>query len=405
MIALCLYFKVHQAFQLNEYHLRDIDFLHSYGNTKADLLMVNKLADECYLPANEIILSNIASHKGKFKVSYSISGTVLELLQLYRPDVIESFKEIFATGSADIFAETYYNSLSYLYSKSEFKRQVVKHEALVVELFGIRPLVFRNTELIYNNQLAPFIAAMGLKGILCEGANDILRGRSPNHVYSVPELDTVKLLLRNHVLSDDIAFRFDDNKWNAFPLTAEKFAGWIHNHPEGTDVINLLLDYETFGIHKKRETGIFEFLDALPGQILSSPSVQFSLPAEVLSSADARDIFDAPQIISWKHHADVTNPWAANVMQNNTIKKIYSLEKLVLKSSDEMAIDMWGRLQTSDYFHFMTEEFAKAENYNYSNPFNSAKESFEFYNNIVFDFEISLIKQEIERFKMENIAN
>ena len=399
MQSLCLYFKIHQPFQLKQYHAKDIDVLHSYENTEADIAVINKLADECYLPANEIILSNILNSHGKFKISYSISGAILELLLLHRPDVIASFKKIFATGSAEILSETYYNSLSYLHSKNEFQRQVQKHQALISELFGLSPEIFRNTELIYDNKLAHHLAGLGLRGILCEGASEILKGRSPNCVYSIPDNENMKLLLRNYTLSDDIAFRFDDAKWNEHPLTADKFANWIHNHPEGTDVINLFMDYETFGIHKKKDTGIFDFLKALPDEILKNPAAQFNLPSIVIATANAKDIFDVPQTISWENNSGKLNPWSGNVMQNNTLKKIYSLENIVMKSKNKTAIEMWGKLQASDYFHFMANEEAKGENYKYINPFDSPKEIYQYYTNIVFDFEINLIKQEIARLK------
>jgi len=399
MLSLCLYFKVHQPFQLKQYHTKDIDVIHSYENTEADIAIINKLADECYLPSNEIILSNILTSKGKFKVSYSVSGTVLELLLCHRPDVIDSFKEIISTGCAEILAETYYHSLSYIYSKKEFHSQVKKHQSFVEEIFGVKPTFFRNTELIYDNELAEHLSSLGLKGILCEGASGVLKGRSPNHVYAIPDNKDIKLLLRNYVLSDDIAFRFDDARWNEHPLTADKFASWIHNHPIETDVINLFMDYETFGIHKKKQTGIFDFLKALPTEILKNSSAQFSLPSEMVAITNTKNVFDAPQTISWEKNAGILNPWSTNVMQNNTLKKIYSLENIVLKSKNEDAIAVWGKLQTADYFLFMADEKHEGENYKYRNPFNSAKEIYEYYTNIVFDFEINLIKQQIARNK------
>ena len=399
MLSLCLYFKVHQPFQLKQYHAKDIDVVHCYEDAEADMAIINKLADNCYLPANETILSNILTSKGKFKVSYSLSGTALELLQKHRPDVIDSFKELFATGCVEILAETYYHSLSYLYSKNEFQRQVQKHEAIVNEIFGAKPVVFRNTELIYNNQLAGYITNHGFKAILCEGTKHILKDRSPNNIYSVPETADIKLLLRNSTLSDDIAFRFDDTNWNEHPLTAEKFAGWIHSHPESTDVINLFMDYETFGIHKKNGTGIFEFLKTLPNEILKDPSVQFSLPSEVIAETEPKDAYDVKDAISWENNSGIANAWSANVMQNNTLKKIYSLENIVLKSNDKAAIDVWGKLQAADYFHYMADELNNGDAYKYINPFRSAKEIYQYYTNIIFDFEISLIKKEIAKNK------
>lgn len=396
MGSVCLYLKVHQPYQLKHFSSEDVAKVQRYEDAAADKETINRISDSCYIPANKLMLELINKHNGLFKITYSISGTVLGLLSKYRPDVIESFASLVNTSCVEIMAETYYHSLSWLNDKKEFERQISKHEKLVYSLFKIKPAVFRNTELIYCNKLAAFVAGMGYKGILCEGLERILKGRNVNKVYSAPGVEGVGLLLRNVALSDDIAFRFDDKSWSEHPLTAEKFADWIHKHPQETEAINLFVDYETFGMHKKAASGIFEFLGNLPGAILKNEKSSFALPSEILSSRKAEDIYDVPKTISWEDKERECCVWCENMMQNNTLKKIYSLERLVVNSKDERIFDIWGRLQAADYFYYMAE---KNEGNKYVSPFATAKEVFDYYNNIVTDFEISLIKKELNKNK------
>jgi alpha-amylase len=399
MTSVCLYFKVHQPYRLKKYQPGDIDIIHSYDDTEANKTAIDFAADNCYLPANEIIFNALKKHKGKFKVSFSISGTALELLQEYRPDVIDSIKQLTNTGCVEILAETYYHSLSFLHSKKEFQRQVEKHAASIKEILGIEPAVFRNTELIYNNELAKFISTLGYKGILCEGVERILRGRTANKLYAAPNNGDFALLLRNTNLSDDIAFRFNDSSWSEHPLTADKFADWLHAHPENTDVINLFMDYETFGIHKKEGSGIFEFLDALPDAVLANNNFRLSTPSEVLQEYYPADIYEAPYTISWDDKADVSCVWCENMMQNNSLKKIYSIEKMITASDCGKTIDVWGRLQAADNFYYMTEKERTGHSFKYPNPFTNGAEAFQNYNNILVDFEISVIRASIERIR------
>ncbi len=392
--SICLFFKVHQPFQLKRYQYTDIEVSHLYEDADADQATLNHLADESYLPANEVILDLIKKNAGRFKVSYSISGTALELFLKYRPDLIRSFKDLVETGSVELLGETYYNSLSYLYSRNEFVRQIEKHRALVERIFGLRPLIFRNTELIYDNQLAACIHELGFKGILCEGIERILGGRSANKIYSAPGIEGLALFLRNMSLSNDIAFHFDNSSWNEFPLTADKFAGWLHAHPEGTEVINLFFDYETFGIHKKISSGIFEFLKHFPKEVLANPEYQFELPGVIAAAMDGQpQIYDVPQMISWGNKSQLDAAWSQNVMQNNTLKKIYSLEKIVRSSGSHAAIDTWGKLQSADFFYYMIDNHARGDRYKYISPFSSAEEIYRYYTNIVVDFEITLIRK------------
>lgn len=396
MPAVGLFFKVHHPFGLKEYSAKDVGACYCYEDIAADEAAINKLADECYLPANKIMLSAIEKTHGKFKVNFSFSGILLDLLHKYRPDAIESFRELTETGCVEILAETYYHSLSYLHSKQEFARQVEKHSMLIEDMFGITPTVFRNTELIYNNQLAEYTAALGFKGILCEGVVRILKGRSANKMYAAPSVENFGLLLRNATLSDDISFRFNDESWDKHPLTAEKFAEWIHTHPEETDIINLFMDYETFGIHKKEDTGIFDFLEALPVKVLKNNSTSFVTASAAIDSFTPHDIYDAPKTISWEDKTNECCVWCENMMQNNTLKKIYSLEKMVMHVNDAHLTEVWGRLQSADYFYYMAHSNCRKNNQHYENPFETPGKVFQYYTNIVTDFEISLIKKALE---------
>lgn len=400
MTSVCLYFKVHQPYKLKNYRAEDITLNSCYEDLSGDAETINRMADESYLPANEIILNQVREQKGKFRISFSISGTVLELFMRHRPDVIQSFKELAATGCIEFLSETYYHSLSSLRSSTEFQRQIIKHTELVKRLFGQEPVVFRNTELIHNNKIAKIVAGIGIKGIICEGVERILQGRSMNQVYTAPGLESYKedfaLLLRNASLSDDIAFRFDDTNWNEHPLTADKFADWLASHPAADEVINLFMDYETFGIHKKKETGIFDFLQSLPSVVLKKEHLKFALPSEVINERFPKDIYDVPETISWKDKSETNCVWCENVMQNNTLKKIYSIEKMVTGDDDESTMDIWGRLQAADYFYYMSEKKIEGK---YASPFSTAAETFRHYTNIITDFEIMLIKKIIDKQK------
>lgn len=383
----------------------------AYGNwfdDEAGKEAVDKLSDECYLPVNRIIHSLIREHDDDFKIAFSFSGTAVELLQRYRPDVLGSFIQLVNTGCVEIFSETYYHSLSWLYSKNEFRRQIQKHDVLVKLVFGIEPTVFRNTELIYSNELAWFIADLGYKGILCEGLERILRGRSPNQIYAAPDhrgyRDDFGLLLRNVRLSDDIAFRFDDPAWNEQPLTAAKYAGWLHNQVGNSCTINLFFDYETFGIHKKESSGILEFLKHLPAAVRANKDWKFVTPSEALESCYPKDIYNVPQTISWEDKDMESCVLSENMMQNNTLRKIYSLEKMVLRSAIPGALERWGSLQSADHFYYMCNDGrTKDDTYRYLNPFASGEEAFDNYKNAVADFEIKLIQHGLDEIKNKKL--
>ena len=400
MPSLCLYLRVHIPYRLQRFSDNGMDATQSGNGAISDKKTVDQLAMDCYLPGNKILQELIEALQGKFKIVISISGTAIELLQSHRPDVLLSFQRLAGTGCVEFMAETYYNSLSWLHSKSEFKRQVVLHQNKMKEVFNQRPAVFRNSELIYCNELAHFIAGMGFRGILCEGLDTILKGRTSNYTYAAPGNGDFGVLLRNTRLSDDIAFRFDDTSWNEQPLTAEKFAGWVHAHDENTCNVNLHFDYETFGVHKKRETGIFEFLKKLPGSILANECWSFKTASEVLEDCYPKDIFDAPQVISWQNKSAENCIWSENVMQHNSLHKVYNIEKLVQKSNCLKSLEYWGRLQSADHFYLMSEQgTANNAASNRSNPFSSAEEAYQQYKNNVTEFELHLIHQGLGSFK------
>jgi len=401
MKSVCLYFKVHQPYRLRDYRLHDIDIDHCYEDITADEELIHTMADECYLPANKVLLDKLVKHKGNFRLTFSISGLILELLQRYRPDVVASFQQLANTGQVEFLAETYYHSLSSLHSLGEFQRQVRLHTQLIESTFGVTPVVFRNTEVIHNNRIAAIIAGMGYKAILCEGVKDILQGRSPNRLYYPANNRDIALLLRNAALSDDIAFRFNDTEWNEHPLMADKFAQWLHNHADQTEVINLYMDYETFGVHKHRDSGVLDFLEALPDEVLAHHEFKFATASDAVHEYTPADVYDVNETVSWEGHPTGSALCWENVMQNNTLKKIYSIESMVHQAECSNSLETWGRLQAADYFYYMAEQHTPTHYDRYYYPFATAQEVFKNYTNLVADFEISLIKKTLHN-KREN---
>ncbi len=392
MPSVSLSFKVHIPYRLKQINPGGGSCC-DYFDMIATKSIVNKFADECYLPANTILLSQIRELKGKCKIAFSVSGTAIELFREFRPDVIHSFKKLVKTGCVEFYAEPFYNSLSWLYSRSEFERQVRQHHELVIEVFDLAPRVFRNTELIYSNELAGFMADMGYSGILCDGLQRILSGRTAGQVYAPPGNLGFGLLLRHGQLSDDIAFRFDDPEWNEQPLTTEKFAAWLHGQESSTCITNLFFDYETFGIHKKAGCGIFDFLQHLPAAIIGNDDWKFVTPSEALDIHYPKDIYDVPRTISWEDKGKECCVWSENTRQHNTIRKIYDIESMVRQSNMPEALECWGRLQSADHFYYMCNDGRDPNDpYRALNPFESPQAAYENYRNAVMDLEIRLIQ-------------
>ena len=293
MLHICFYFQVHQPYRLRKYSFFDITNNHHYFDDEKNQAIVHKVAHKCYLATNALLLELLQNHP-EFKISFSFSGIVLDQFEQYCPDVLESFQKLVKTGQVEILAETYYHTLAFLYSRKEFEEQVKLHAKKIKKLFGAKPKVLRNTELIYNNDLAQVAQEMGYKGVLVEGADKILGWRSPNFVYKSVNADKIKLLLKNYRLSDDIAFRFSDRDWKEYPLNVNKYVQWINKvHGNGTN-INLFMDYETFGEHQWEDSGIFEFLRHLPEELLKHPDNQFSFPSEIIKQHEPVAALDIP---------------------------------------------------------------------------------------------------------------
>ncbi len=376
MPSVCFYFQVHQPMRLRHYTVFDQNdyYFDDYKNAS----ICRKVANKCYLPANRLILDLINRFDGRFKVAYSITGVLLEQLLTFSPEVMSTFDALAETGCVEFLAETYYHSLSFLYSRNEFVEQVNKHTETINSYFGQKPRIFRNTELIYNNELATLIESTGnFDAIITEGADHILGYRSPNFVYKPKDCKHLKLLLKNYALSDDIAFRFSNRDWTQWPLTADKFAQWISDVNGNGNVVNLFMDYETFGEHQWEDTGIFDFMRHLPETVLRHPDNNFKTPSEVVDSYQPVGIVDVPHVISWADIERDLSAWVGNAMQSNAIHELYRLEKKIKQTANEKIISDWRKLQVSDHFYYMcTKYFADGDVHKYFNPYNSPYDSY-----------------------------
>lgn len=383
MPSVCFYFQVHQPFRLKHYTVFDksTDYFDDYKNSA----ICRKVANKCYLPTNRLLLDLIRKHDGQFKIAFSITGVLLDQFHKYCPEVVSTFDALAQTGCVEFLAETYYHSLSYLYSRDEFLEQIEKHSKMIEYMFGCKPRVFRNTELIYNDELAKTIEFTGkFDAIITEGADHILKGRSPNFLYRPPECEKLKLLLKNYLLSDDIAFRFSNKAWKEYPLFADKFAKWVNEHNGNGQVINLFMDYETFGEHQWEDTGIFGFLERLPEEVLKNPDNNFMTPSEVIQAYEPIDTVSVPHMISWADIERDLSAWLGNAMQSNAIHEVYRLEKMIKKARDERLMTDWRRLQTSDHFYYMcTKYFNDGDVHKYFSPYDSPYDSYINYMNVL----------------------
>lgn len=383
MASICFYFQVHQPARLRHYTV--FDKSEHYFDDYKNASICRKVAKKCYLPTNRLLLNTINKYDGKFKIAYSITGVLLEQLQKYAPEVLSTFDALAQTGCVEFLAETYYHSLSFLYSRDEFVEQIDKHCEIIENLFGQKPKIFRNTELIYNNDLAQYIESLGkFDAIISEGADHILGYRSPNFMYRPQGCEHLKLLLKNYSLSDDIAFRFSNRNWAEWPLTADKFANWISEVNGNGNVVNLFMDYETFGEHQWEDTGIFEFMRHLPEYVLRHPDNDFKTPSEVVASYEPVGLVDVPHLISWADTERDLSAWLGNAMQSNALHEIYRLEKEIKKSGNKKIVADWRKLQTSDHFYYMcTKYFADGDVHKYFNPYDSPYDSYINYMNVL----------------------
>lgn len=391
MRSICFYFQVHQPFRLNTYRFFDMGNNPYYFNEYQNQYLVKRIADRCYLPMNNLILELINSLGPQFKVSYSISGMALDQFELYVPEVIDSFKKLAATGCVEFIAETYAHSLASLEDADEFEKQVTKHREKIKTLFGQTPETFRNTELIYSDTIGDMVSKMGFKTMLAEGAKHILGWKSPNFVYCNAINPKLKILTRNYELSDDISFRFSTQTWKEWPLTAEKFAWWLKNIPEQEECVNLFMDYETFGEHQWAETGIFDFMKALPAMVLSQTNFKFNTPSEISANLQPVAPIHVLSPISWADEERDTTAWLGNELQDDAFKRLYSLKDKVEQSKDPEIHRVWEMLQTSDHFYYMcTKWFSDGDVHKYFNAYSSPYEAYINYMNVLSDFILRL---------------
>ncbi len=369
MPDVCLYFQVHQPHRLLSGKPKKGGLAPPCEDDKLNEEILNRVADKCYLPANEMFKKRIEENHGLFRMALSISGTVIEQFRKFRPDVLESFQELVATGGVELLAETYYHSLAFVYSDKEFQRQVDMHLDLMEECFSVRPRVFRNSELIYNNAIAAKAETQGFEGVIAEGTPAFTEGISPNFLYRAPDTARIKTLMRNHTLSNDLAFRFSDPSWGGFPLTWEKFTEWVGQSPG--DLVNLFMDYESIGEHQKAEQGIYEFWKKVPEILIESGS-QWVTPAEAVSIYSASKEYDCPKVTSWADTERDLSAWTGNAMQKEALAKMHGLERAVMATGDEKLIGTWGRLQSSDHLYWMsTKGGSDGQVTNYFSPYKS----------------------------------
>lgn len=387
MRSICLYFQVHQPFRLRTYRFFDIGADHYYYDDYQNKHIVRRIAAECYLPANEVLLGLINEFGSAFKVTFSISGTALDQFKKYSPEVIESFKRLAKTGNVEFLAETYSHSLVGLNNPAEFKRQVHEHASAIKELFGVTPTAFRNTELVYSNSIAGQVLEMGYKTMLTEGAKQLLGWKSPNFLYHSAPHQRLKLLLRNYQLSDDIAFRFSQKDWSEWPLTAEKYVTWVNNVDKKQELVNLFMDYETFGEHQKAESGIFGFLRAFPEQLIKTHKWVFRTPSEISDDLQPVAGIDCPHAISWADEERDLTAWLGNDLQTEAFSCLFNVSDIMASYNDTDLHRDWNYLQTSDHFYYMcTKWFSDGDVHKYFNPYGSPYDAFLNYMNILSDF-------------------
>ena len=382
MASVVFYFQVHQPFRLRRYTVFDSD--PNYFDNRQNEQILRKVAAKCYLPTTRLIRELVEEHEGRFRVSYSLTGVILEQLERWAPDVLDDFIALAKTGCVEFAAETFYHSLAFLYNRDEFLDQTRLHCERMEALFGQRPRVFRNTELTYNNDVARAVEDMGFDAIMTEGADHVLGYRSPNYVYTPPNCASLRMLLKNYRLSDDIAFRFGNRGWEGWPLTTEKFARWVDHINGNGYVCNLFMDYETFGEHQWADTGIFDFLRHLPGAVMSGGKNDFLTLSQAADRYPSAGEVDVPNMISWADTERDISAWLGNSMQANALHDVYALADEVLATGDEVLIDDWRKLQTSDHFYYMsTKYFADGDVHKYFNPYESPYDAYINYMNIL----------------------
>ncbi len=386
MISVCFYFEVHQPFRLRPYHFFDIGS-GSYFDEEANRRILRKVGEKCYLPMTELLLDVIQKQDTDFRCTFALTGTLIEQLRAWQPEVLDNFKRLADTGRVEFLGETYYHSLSSIFSDREFEAQVRLHGALMRKEFGVRPTAFRNTELIFNNHAAELAANMGFEGMLLEGAERLLDWRSPNYVYHARGAPSFKLLTKNYQLSDDIAFRFSSKAWSEWPLTAEKFGRWTHAVAGNGNVVNLFMDFETFGEHQWADTGIFDFMRSLPEIVKRHPDFDFRTVSECMRRYPAVGAVESEEAVSWADTERDLSAWQGNSMQREATAALYEMEDRVHATGDPTLLDTFRKLQTSDHFYYMsTKYWNDGDVHKYFSPYETPHEAYVYFMNVLQDF-------------------
>ncbi len=382
-----MYFQVHQPFRLKTYRFFDIGNDHHYYDEYQNRTIIRRVAQKSYLPANKALLETIRELGEDFRVSFSISGIAFDQFEMYAPEVLDSFRELADTGQVEFLAETDGHSLSALRNEDEFRAQVNTHREKVKFYFNQDPVSFRNTELVYSDRIGAMVHDLGFKVMLTEGAKHILGWKSPNYMYCNAHNPKLKVLLRNFLLSDDIAFRFSEKAWSEWPLTAAKFAGWLNRIDEKENIVNLFMDYETFGEHQWEDTGILKFLREMPSRVLQDTPFRFRTPSQLADSVPAVSAIHVPNAVSWADEERDLTAWLGNELQDEAFGKLYSLADKMRDCANVQLLNDWRYLQTSDHFYYMcTKWFSDGEVHKYFNPYASPYEAFINYMNVLSDF-------------------
>lgn len=397
MRAICLYLHIHQPIRYREYSIFDVSNNSNYFNSDYDARQSNqrifdKVAKKSYRPMLDLLEAKMNEYPN-FKVSFSITGTWLIQAEKWAPDLIEKIKQMVKRGQAEIVDETFYHSLAFFFNREEFEDQVRLHTEKIEELFGVKPQVFRNTELSYNDELAKWAEKKGYKGILAEGWDKVLGWRSPNFVYRPAGCEKIKLLLKNYRLSDDIAFRFSNRNWSEWPLTVKKYQNWIDNDCLRGNLINLFMDFETFGEHQWADTGIFNFINEFISSWLSEYDNKFVTVSEACDLMEPVDEVSMPKTITWADTERDLSAWLSNSLQNSASDAIYELRERVLNTGDSKLISDWRLLTTSDHPYSMcTKYWNDGDVHAYFSAYASPYESFMYFMNILHDLEYRLSK-------------
>lgn len=389
MPAVVFYFQVHQPYRLRRYTRLEVGKAHDWFADGLNREIVQRVAERCYVPMNRLLGEAIERTEGRFRCSFSISGTALEQMEAWAPEALESFVALAETGCVEFLCETSCHSLSALADPDEFARQVGLQRARIERLFGVAPRTFRNTELVIDNAIARAVEELGFDTLLGEGADRLLEGRSPHHLYRTEGCERLTLMLRDYVHSDDIAFRFSNKEWPAYPLMADTFAGWLHTQvPETADVVGLFMDYETFGEHQWAETGILDFMQYLPEYVLADPRFEFRTPAEAAAALEPVETLDVPAPVSWADAERDLTAWLGNPMQREAHEALYRLGTEVRRvgSAHPELTEAWRKLTTSDHVYYMCTKFLSDQDvHEYFSPYDSPHEAFINFMNVLED--------------------